>query len=114
MEDTPKTPECEPDASSSVVLVAAPEGRKRPRPADDEARVWKRIEWFQRQIETLWRERDDLARRVAELERAPRPRDAERAVEYVDARFATMNARWDSRFDDIDVRLARLAPKMRV
>jgi hypothetical protein len=75
----PAPPKTEPDAEP---------GRKRPRPADDEARVWRRMEWFQRQIETLWQERDALARRVAELERA---RDAEgRVMEYVDARFATI------------------------
>lgn len=100
----PAPPKTEPDAEPD---------RKRPRPADDEARVWRRMEWFQRQIETLWQERDALARRVAELERA-RPRDAEgRVMEYVDARFATMTARWDARFDDMDVRLARAAPKWR-
>ncbi len=105
---TPVAPKMEPDADAprSIALVTEPD-RKRPRPADDETRVWRRMEWFQRQIETLWQERDALAKRVAELERA-RPRDAEgRVMEYVDARFAAMSARWDARFDDMDVRLAR-------
>ena len=107
---TPVAPKMEPDAdaprSITLVAAAAEPDRKRPRPADDVA-VWRRMEWFQRQIETLWQERDALARRVAELERA-RPRDAEgRVMEYVDARFATMSARWDARLDDMDVRLAR-------